>query len=134
MIRSKSSRIYQYIQWYLQQFWILVCTRVWPVEAVYCLQLVDFALSTFILEFIPIFFRTLSAHEESTLKSLKHKYVGEDSQQPAKKKKKPKNPNPLSCKKSKKKLPQQQIEELKRKRKRHRTKKKSMPLSTIGTE
>lgn len=68
--------------------------------------------------------RTLSAHEETTLNTLKRKHLGEAVEEPMRKKKKAKNPHSLSCKKSKKvkQVEQQKIPGGKRKRKRHKRK------------
>lgn len=70
----------------------------------------------------------LSLHEQTTLKDLKRKMLGEQEEiPPMKKKKKTKNPNPLSCKKKQKpniiQPPNKSNEEGKRKRKRHKRKK-----------
>ncbi|KAK8399574.1 hypothetical protein O3P69_003558 [Scylla paramamosain] len=67
---------------------------------------------------------TLSTHEETTLKTLKRKHLGEAVQEPPRKRKKAKNPHSLSCKKSKKvkQADQQKASDGKRKRKRHKRK------------
>lgn len=75
--------------------------------------------------------RTLSTHEETTLKTLKRKLLREPVQEPPRKKKKTKNPHSLSCKKSKKvKQVPQKAPEAKKKRKRHKRKGASAKVVT----